>query len=114
MYKQVEKLMKNLGISEEEARQVLADDKAIDKGADLFPLSDEQKAVVKKATQADRKPTVYNFSKREKKADEVKRDIIAKICAAIGTEINVINPEREIEFFLDDKKYKIVLSCPRK
>ena len=114
MDKQVEKLMKNLGISEDEARKVIEDDKRIDKGADLFPLTDEQKSAEKTMRQADRKPTVYSFSKREKKTDQSKRDIMDKIIAAIGGEINVINPEREIEFFSGDKKYKIVLSCPRK
>ena len=38
MDKQVEKLMKALGISEEEALQVIEDDKAIDKGEKLFEL----------------------------------------------------------------------------
>ena len=52
---QIEKLMKNLGISEEEALQVLADDKAIDKGEKLFELSEEQKKVAKKMTNFDSK-----------------------------------------------------------
>ena len=29
-------------------------------------------------------------------------------------DINVINPEREITFMYNDKKYKLVLSVPRK
>jgi hypothetical protein len=49
----VEKLMKNLGISREEALQVIADDKAIDKGEKLFELSAEQKKAAKQATRAD-------------------------------------------------------------
>ena len=52
----VEKLMKNLGISREEALQVIADDKAIDKGEKLFELSAEQKKAAKQATRADNKP----------------------------------------------------------
>ncbi len=42
--KQVEKLMRLLNISEEEALQVIADDKAIDKGEKLFEQTKEQKA----------------------------------------------------------------------
>ena len=49
--KQVEKLMRLLDISEEEALQVIADDKAIDKGEKLFEQTKEQKAVSKKIPQ---------------------------------------------------------------
>ena len=55
MTKQVENLMKALDITEEEALQVIADDKAIDKGEKLFELSAEQEKASKKAKQG--KPT---------------------------------------------------------
>ena len=48
MDKQVAKLMTLLKISEEEALQVIADDKAIDRGAKLFELSPELAEVLKK------------------------------------------------------------------
>ena len=59
-------LMKTLDLTEEEAKQVIADDDAIDHGADLFALSPEQKKVEKKMRQADRKPTAYKFAKKER------------------------------------------------
>ena len=127
MEKQIDKLMKNLGISEKEARQIIADDKRIDKGEDLFPLSAEQKKTEKSMRQADRAPTVYKFDKRERKSDNDKRFLIDSIVWLLttnniddpwddinATEINIINPEREVEFIYNDRKFKITLSCPRK
>ena len=113
---QMEALIK-LGLSEAEARQVIEDDKRIDKGEDLFPLNAEQKSTEKKMRQADRKPTVYNFNKRERKSDNDKRflmDSVLQMLTTNATEINVINPEREIEFIYNNRKFKIVLSAPRK
>lgn len=117
MDKQVKHLMEKLKISEAEAIQVIADDKAIDKGAKLFELSDDQKKMAKQATNAKRGPTVYQFQKRERKQNTGKRAIMEHLEKAVGEiaeEINLLNPEREMEFFIDGKKYKIVLSEPRK
>ena len=121
---QMEALIK-LGLSEAEARQVIEDDKRIDKGEDLFPLNAEQKSTEKKMRQADRKPTVYNFNKRERKSDNDKRFLMDSVLwmlttndgdgdAVKATEINVINPEREVEFIYNGRKFKITLSAPRK
>lgn len=121
---QLEALLK-LGMTEAEARKVLEADKRIDKGENLFEFSAEQKAVEKKMRQADRAPTVYNFNKRERKSDNDKRFLIDSVLWMLttndgdgdpvnATEINVINPEREIEFIYNNRKFKIVLSAPRK
>ena len=120
MDKQVEKLMKALGISEEEALQVIEDDKAIDNGEKLFELTAEQKKASKSARQRDRKPTVYKFdtSKRKRPENVGKRNLIDTIQNAlveIGAEgMEVTNPERELNFMVNGTKYKVVLSCPRK
>ena len=121
---QMEALIK-LGLSETEAQQVIEDDKRIDKGEDLFPLNAEQKSTEKKMRQADRKPTVYNFNKRERKSDNDKHFLMDSVLwmlttndgdgdAVNATEINVINPEREVEFIYNNRKFKITLSAPRK
>jgi ribosomal protein S12 methylthiotransferase accessory factor YcaO len=120
MDKRVEQLMKALDITEEEALQVIADDKAIDKGEKLFELSAEQEKASKKARQADRKPTVYKFdtSKRKRPENVGKKQLIETLQKAVeevGAEsVEVLNPEREMNFIVDGVKYKIVLSCPRK
>jgi hypothetical protein len=114
---QVKMLMEKLKISEAEALQVIADDKAIDKGAKLFELTDEQKKVAKAVTNVKRSPTVYQFNKREKKADADKAFLLNELFNAIlpiCTTYTVNNAEREFEFVYNDKKYKVVLSAPRK
>ena len=113
---QFEALLK-LGMTEAEAHEVLEADKRIDKGEDLFPLNEEQKTTEKKMRQADRKPTVYNFNKRERKPNEPKRELIAilrEALEAVSNEIEITNPERQIDFVYGGNKYRIVLSAPRK
>ena len=97
-------------------------DKMIDKGADPYPLTAEQKKVAKSMTKSDRKVTVYNFNKRERKPNDDKREIMEFIQkgitllleTGISTTIEVTNPERELTFTYNGKKYKITLSAPRK
>jgi DNA-binding transcriptional MerR regulator len=111
------KAMKKLGLTDEEIKAVLADDKKIDKGEKLFPLTEEQEKISKQARQAERKPTVYKFSTREKKHDNDKQfliDTIVDNLRSTGVEnIEIANAEREFTFVYNNKKYKIVLSVPR-
>lgn len=117
--KLIAKHMASLGISREEAIQLIADDVAIDKGAKLFSLTPEQEKESKKARQADRKPTVYNFdtSKRKRTENTDKRFLIDSLQASLQevgvNDVEVTNPEREMIFHFNGVKYKIVLSAPR-
>ena len=118
MDEKVQKLMKILGITEAEALEVIATDKEIDRGAKLFELPDELKAGAKKARQADRKPTNYNFTKRERKTYNEKAFLVSSMVellenVADGGTVDVANAEREFTFFYKSRKYKVVLSCPR-
>ena len=118
----IERNMKILDITREEATQMLEDDKRIDKGEKLFTLTPEQEKASKKARQADRKKrtTVYKFdtSKRKKPENKGKQNIVSALTSAVeglGAEnLNVTNNEREFFFELDGTKYKVVLSMPRK
>ena len=109
--------LKNLGLTDKEITEVLADDEKIDKGAKLFELPEELKKGAKKARNAGN-CNGYTKANREKKVDVVKRFLIqsmgeiAENLADNGT-IEITNPEREFTFVYKDKKYKIVLSCPR-
>ena len=109
-----------LGISREEAEQLVADDEAIDKGAKLFELSAEQEKASKKARAIGTKttPTKPTTTKRERKADNDKAMLIETIQNSLGelaevSGIDVTNAEREMIFFCNDRKFKIVLSAPR-
>lgn len=120
----IKKHMDTLGISRDEAIQLIADDEEIDhmtRTSDIDgDLTDEQRKSAKKARQADRKPTVYKFdtSKRTRKENTGKRALIETIKEALEnsgcTDLEVTNIEREIVFFANGTKYKIVLSAPRK
>jgi hypothetical protein len=118
MTAQVEKLMKTLNLTEAEALQLIADDKAIDRGAKLFELDPELEAGAKKARQAERKKSTTPV-KRERKENPSKREIIKALTAGVGDlldagSLEVTNVEREFTFSVDGVKYKVVLSAPRK
>ena len=114
--KLIAKHMKTLGISREEAIQLIEDDKAIDRGAKLFELDPELEKGAKKARQAERKVSTAPV-KREKKAKPEK----AEICCAMMDGLRVLgvedftinNPEREFVFIHNGTKYKVTLACPR-
>lgn len=114
----IQNLMKRLGISEAEARDLLEDDKAIDKGEKLFELTAEQKQVAKQVTRADNKPRSAP-TKREKVSDPVKLGLIELFTEVLKEQpmcnsVEIANPEREFLFMWAGKKYKVTLSCPRK
>lgn len=116
----VQEIMELLQCTEEQAKQVLENDKQIDKMSVRECESDltaEQKASAKKARQGDRKPTVYNFNTRERKADLDKRHLIDLLNATLveiaDSEPTVTNAERQIDFEFKGRKFRIVLSAPR-
>ena len=109
--------MKKIGMSDEEIADVLATDKKIDKGEKLFELTPDQEKESKKARQVSRAPTAYKFTTRERKKDADKAFLMETLEKAISPEcdkMEIINPEREFTFFWNGKKYKVVLSAPRK
>ena len=120
----IAKHMKTLGITREEAIQLIADDEEIDRmtrTSDIDgDLTAEQRKSAKKARQADRKPTVYKFdtTKRKRAENTGKRFLIDQIKKCLenagADNLEVTNPEREIVFMSEGTKYKIVLSAPRK
>lgn len=115
MEERIQKLMKSLDISREEAIELMEEDKRIDKGEKLYELPDELKAGAKKARQAERKKT---DTKREKKPKPEKEELCSAMMDGLrelGIEdFEVLNPEREFIFHKGGVKYKVTLACPRK
>lgn len=112
-------MMKNLDITREEAIALIEEDKRIDRMTSMKEidndLTDEQKEVVKKARRGSSGSKHKTTTKREKKKDDLKASIIADIISVLNADdVNIINAEREIEFIKNDRKFKIVLSVPRK
>ena len=117
---QTQKLMRLLNISEEEAKQVIADDKAIDKGEKLFEQTKEQKAVSKKmsATGTRKAPTVYNFdtTKRERKKDSTKEEFIANLAQYLENcveNVEILNPSKLISFKIGEDTFELDLKRNR-
>lgn len=106
-----------LGLSEEEVADVLDTDRRIDKGEKLFDLPKELEEGAKKARMSGN-CNGYAKTAREKKVDRQKRFIIDTISRALtdhlgGSVHEITNPEREILVECYNRKFKIVLSCPR-
>lgn len=109
------KALENLGLTAEEIAEVLADDEKIDKGAKLFELDKELEQGAKKARNAGN-CNGYTKANREKKVDTDKRFLVETLELALSPfaeNVEIANPEREMTFTHNGKKYKIVLSCPR-
>lgn len=114
--------LRKMGLTDEEAKDVISADKAIDKGEKLFELTEEQKQVEKKYknTHTRTVKTAYGQTQtKERKTDTDKRMLIDALAEKLenyadGGKVNIMNAEREIELVFHDRKFKIVLSAPRK
>jgi len=115
MEERIAHLMKTLDLTEEQARQMIADDDAIEKGKDLFPLTDEQKKASKQARSTGTR--TYTFTQRERKEDIDKRELmtaLAQCVTAFDEHPTITNAERQIDFTHNGRHFRIVLSAPRK
>lgn len=108
------KALKKLNLSKEEIQDIQETDKRIDKGEKLFTLSKDKEIQSKQNRQVAQKPSTYNFKRKEKKVDNDKRKIIQDIINILECkEVSIVNPEREILFIYNERKFKITLSVPR-
>ena len=117
--KQEQLLIDKLQCTLEEAKDVIQSDEKIDKGEKLFELTKEQQQASKEARKTTSATKERKQTTRTKKADNVKKELIDTLITCLDTvaddnSIVINNPEREIEFFKDGRKFKIVLSAPRK
>ena len=114
--------LRKMGLTDEEAKEVISADKAIDKGEKLFELTEEQKQTEKKYknTHTRTVKTAYGPTQiKERKTDTEKRMLIDALVEKLENyadsgKVNVTNAEREIELMFHNRKFKIVLSAPRK
>lgn len=114
---QVENLRK-LGLTDTEIADILATDKEIDQGIKHFELAEDLKPGAKKARRADRTDTPKK-AMRERKEDVDKGILLEQLVNAIGStpihaKCEIVNPEREFVFTYNGRKFKVVLSAPRK
>lgn len=128
--KQIEKMMATLHLTREEAIDLIREDEEVDKMAMSEvdnDLTKEQKKAKKDATKTtgDKRKRAYTFTKRERKPDAVKREIIETIAhnldrccfgEALTTcaDIQIVKPEKEITFKVGDDEYSVTLTKHRK
>jgi len=110
---EIEKMMKKLDLTREEAIQLLQDDED-DVTEELTP---EQKKVVKAMTQGDRKKETTP-RKRERKVDADKQHIMNLLEIAIGhnpdvSDFEIVTTEREAMFRYKGTLYRLTLMKPR-
>ena len=114
MEEKIQKLMKSLNISREEAIELMEEDKRIDRGEKLYELDPELEKGAKQARQADRKKTEV---KRERKPKPEKEEICSAMMDGLRelgvNEFEITNAEREFIFHRNGVKYKVTLACPR-
>lgn len=117
---QKEKLMRLLGCSEAEADDIIASDKAIDKGEKVdFDLTPEQQREVKKyRAVGTRKTDKTQPSERKRKENPTKATVIAEIARFLtenGYEsVEITNKERQIAFKVGENAYEFTLVQKRK
>ncbi len=105
-----------IGMSETEAEETVLYDEAVEKGESTeFDLTEEQAKVAKKYTAVDTKKrsTEYTFTKRERKPNESKRELIEILKKALeNAQIlpNLSNIDRQIDFLFDNKQFSITLT----
>lgn len=117
----IDELVDLLGCSIDEAKQVIADDKAIDKGERMsFDLTPEQEKQAKKYANVreHKKPATYKWEKRERKADTTKEGVIEQISQFLtenGYEsVEILNKSKLISFKIGEDTYEFNLIRKRK
>lgn len=119
---QIARIMNGLKCSEQEAREIYKADCAIDKNEKMdFDISAEQEKIVKKMRQADRKPTVYKFDKRERKENATKAGLVQEIFTFLSENstfslenVEITNKERQIAFKCGENRFELTLVQKRK
>ena len=109
-WEKIDELVDTLGISIDEAKQMLLDYKAIDKGEKMFELADDMKAGAKNARQADRKATAKTPTRKE---DADKVVLMEDLMKAVANNNPTQTKPGEFIFEYNGRKFKVVLSAPR-
>jgi hypothetical protein len=116
----IQSTMKTLDLTREEALEMWCDDHDIDMGkAKEFDLDPAKQKVVKEMTKAGGKRTSYSLEgakKRERKPNDEKREIMARLFDFLQDEKEcaMVNPERQIDFYIGENHYSITLTQHRK
>lgn len=117
----VVELMALLDCTEEEALQVIADDKAIDKGEKMtFDLTKEQEKIARSYAKTSTH-TITKKVERTRQGNPTKAGIIKELANFLSKEsenavesVEITNKERQITFKIGDVAYELTLIQKRK
>lgn len=119
MNNRLETIMRNLKCSRAEAEQILADDKAIDRGERMdFDLPPEAEKQAKKYANTGTRQANGQKTERKRKENPTKATVIAEIAQFLtenGYEmVEILNKERQIGFKVGENTYELTLVQKRK
>ena len=115
----IERIMRSLKCSKEEAEKVLAADKAIDRGERMdFDLAPEAEKQAKKYANTGTRQTNGQKTERKRKENPTKATIIAEIAQFLAEKgyemVEITNKERQIAFKNGENAYELTLVQKRK
>lgn len=119
METQVDRIMKNLRCSREEAEAILAEDKRIDRGEKVdFDLTDEEHCKAMKNANAGTRTAKEGKTARKAPENPTKEGAIAKIAEFLTengyNSVEITNKTRQIAFKIGEDAYELTLIAKRK
>ena len=116
---QIQRIMRRLKCSQEEAVEILMADKAIDRGERMeFDLSPEAEKQAKKFANTGTRQTNGQKTERKRKENPTKATVIAELAQFLtenGHEmVEITNKERQIAFKIGENAYELTLVQKRK
>lgn len=118
-------IMDKLNVTRAEAEDVIKHDEIIDKGGrtehDFDKAKEKECMKMCNTGQKKKAPTVYNFTKRERKENTTKSGIIAELARFLAENgsllcenIEIIKKEKLISFTVGENSYELDLKQKRK
>ena len=119
METQIDRIMKNLRCSREEAEAILAEDKRIDRGEKVdFDLTEEQHKQAMKNANVGTRTAKSGQTARKPKENPTKEGVIAEIANFLAQKgynsVEITNKTRQIGFKIGEDAYEITLIAKRK
>jgi hypothetical protein len=116
---QIDRIMKNLRCSREEAESILAEDKRIDRGERVeFDLDETAHKQAMKNANAGTRTTKEGKTARKVKENPTKEGVIAQVAHFLAengyNSVEITNKTRQIAFKIGEDAYEITLIAKRK
>lgn len=119
---QLQRIMRVCNCSEDEAKQILEDDRKVDQGEQMeWDLTEEQHKQAMKLANADTKKTPQAKAPRQRKENPTKAGIVAELATFLTEKsenacenVQITNKERQIAFQIGENCYELTLIQKRK